>query len=143
MLVRNEPYVIRDVPQSYKLLVQDTTKQKYYLQHHHLRGGGNAQYEHFCFSSDQPGVPCLACLLFAPDKVSVGNHSKLAVHIKTSLTNFKKIRKIYNSRLLQAKYHQKAMEEMKQVQVQETTAVGDISHQPKTQQAEEVANNKY
>jgi len=131
------------VPQSYQLPVQETTKQKLYLRHHHLSGGGNAQYEHFYFSPELQGVLCLECLLYAPDKVGVGNQSKLDVLVETPLTNFKKIREIYSSHLFQAKYHQNAVQEMNQVEVQETTAVGDISRQLKTQQAEEVANNKY
>jgi len=77
------------------------------------------------------------------DKVDVGNKSKLGVLVETPLTNFKKIREIYNNHLFQAKYHQNAVQELKQVKMQETTAVGDISHQLKTQQDEEVANNRY
>ena len=139
--IRLHSTVLR-VPLSYQLPVQETTKQKYYLRHHHLSGSGNVQYEHFYFSPELQGVLCLACLLYAPDKVGVGNQSKLGVLVETLLTNFKKIREIYNSHLFQAKYHQNAVQEINQVEVQETTAVGDISHQLKTQQAEEVANNK-
>ena len=86
---------------------------------------------------------CLACLLYAPDKVGVGNQSKLGVLVETPLTNFKKTREICNNHLFKAKYHQNAVQQMKQVKMQETTAVGDISHQLKTQQDEEVANNRY
>lgn len=93
------------------------------------------------FSPELQGVLCLACLLFAPDKVGVGNQSKLGVLVETPLTNFKKIREMYNSHLFQVKYHQNAVQEWKQVQ--EMTTIGDNSHQLKTQQAEEVANNKY
>jgi len=77
------------------------------------------------------------------DKVDVGNKSKLGVLVETPLTNFKKIREIYNNHLFQAKYHQNAVQELKQVKMQETTAVSDISHQLKTQQDEEMANNRY
>ena len=70
--IRLHSTVLR-VPQSYQLPVQETTKQKCYLRHHHLSGGGNAQYEYFYFSPELQCVLCLACLLYAPDKVGVGN----------------------------------------------------------------------
>jgi len=91
------------------------------------------QYEHFYFSPELQGILCLACLLYAPDTVGVGNQSKLGVLVETPLINFKKIREICNNHLFKAKYHQNAVQEMKHVKMQETTAVGDISHQLKTQ----------
>jgi len=42
--IRLHSSVLR-VPQNYHLPVQETTKQKYYLRHHHLSGGGNVQYD--------------------------------------------------------------------------------------------------
>ena len=46
----------------------------------------------FVTDTDTEGILCLACLLYAPDKVGVGNQSKLGVLVETPLTNFKKIR---------------------------------------------------
>ena len=134
---------VLQVTPGYQLPVQETTKQKYYLRHHHLSGGGNAQYDYFYFSPELQGVLCLACLLYAPEKVGIGNQSKLGVLVETPLTNFKKIREMYNNHLFQAKYHQNAVQQLKQVEAQETTAVGDISRQLKTQLDEEISSNRY
>jgi len=60
--IRLHSTVLR-VPQSYQLPMQETTKEKFYLRHHHLSGGGNAQYEDFYFSPELQGVLCLSCLL--------------------------------------------------------------------------------
>ena len=74
---------VLQVTPGYQLPVQETTKQKYYLRHHHLSGGGNAQYDYFYFSPELQGVLCLACLLYAPEKVGIGNQSKLGVLVDT------------------------------------------------------------
>jgi hypothetical protein len=135
---------VLQVPPDYKLPVEETTKQKYYyLRHHHLTGGGNAHYDYFYFSPQLQGVLCLACLLYAPEKVGVGNQSKLGVLVETPLNKFKKISEIYNNHLFHTKYHQNAVQELKQVEAQETTAAGDISRQLKTQLDEEISNNRY
>jgi hypothetical protein len=131
------------VPRDYRLPVQETEKQKYYLRHHHLTGGGDREYDYFYFSPQLQGVLCLACLLYAPEKVGVGNQSKLGVLVETPLTKFKKIHEVYNHHLFDTKYHQDAVQELKQVQAQETTERGDISCQLKTQRNEEISNNKY
>jgi len=133
---------VLQVGREYELPVNETAKQKYYLRHHHLSGGGREEYKYFYYSPELQGVFCLACLLYAPEKVGLGSQSKVGVLVEKPLSNYKKIRDIYSKHLYQTKYHQNAVQELKMVETQDNT-VGDISHQLKTKLDEEVSNNKY
>jgi len=138
--LRLRQYVLQ-VGREYELPVYDTAKQKYYLHHHHLSGGGREEYEYFYYSPELQGVFCLACLLYAPEKVRLGSQSKVGVLVEKLLSNYKKIRDIYSKHLYQTKYHQNAVQELKMVETQDNT-VGDISHQLKTKLDEEASNSK-